>query len=61
VKLPAAVAARLLAAGKADAFKPYGRVAMKEWVELHVTQATAAAAAPVLAVAIDYARHLKED
>jgi hypothetical protein len=60
VKLPAAAAARLMASGKATAFRPYGRVPMKEWVELRVTRATAAAAAPVLAVAIDYARNLEE-
>jgi hypothetical protein len=60
VKLPAAAAAQLMASGRAAAFRPYGRVPMKEWVELRATDATSAAAAPILAVAIAYARNLEE-
>lgn len=55
-KVPEAEAARLIASGTAAAFRPYGRSAMKEWIELQATPANAAGLVPVLSVALRYAK-----
>lgn len=57
IKLPAERAAMLVDAGRAFAFQPYGRSAMREWVEIRITREQVADIAPVLIEAIDYARH----
>jgi hypothetical protein len=57
-KLPQAEAARLMAAGDATAFRPFGRPPMKEWVELQAEPGDAPRLAPVLAIALRYARAL---
>jgi hypothetical protein len=56
IKLPAERAAALVAEGRAFAFQPYGRSAMREWVEVRITRERVADLAPVLAEAIGYAR-----
>jgi hypothetical protein len=57
IKLPAEKAQQLVNAGRAFAFQPYGRSAMREWVEVRITQDRVAELAPVLIDALDYARH----
>ena len=57
-KLPQAEAARLIASGQATAFRPFGRPAMKEWVELRAEPGEALQMAPILTLAVRYARDL---
>jgi hypothetical protein len=56
IKLPADKAAHLVENGRAFAFQPYGRSAMREWVEVRITRERVADLAPVLIDAIEYAR-----
>jgi hypothetical protein len=56
IKLPAERAAQLVADGRAFAFQPYGRSAMREWIEVRIPRERVADLAPVLAEAIGYAR-----
>jgi hypothetical protein len=58
VRLPAADAASLIAAGEATAFRPYNKPAMKEWVAIRMAPDDAARIVPVLTGAIAYARTL---
>ena len=58
-KLPQAEAARLIASGEATAFRPFGRPAMKEWVELRAEPGEALRMAPILALAVRYARDME--
>lgn len=55
-KVPAADAARLIASGAATSFRPYGKPAMKEWIELQASQADVPKLAPVLSLALRYAK-----
>ena len=57
-KLPQAEAARLIASGEATAFRPFGGPAMKEWVELRAEPGEALRMAPILALAVRYARDM---
>ena len=57
IKLPAERAAMLVDAGRAFAFQPYGRSAMREWVEIRIPRERVSEIAPVLIEAIEYARH----
>ncbi len=57
-KLPQADAARLIASGEATAFRPFGRPAMKEWIELRTEPSEALRVAPILTLAVRYAREL---
>ncbi len=57
IKLPADKAARLVQDGRAFAFQPYGRSAMREWVEVRITRDRVDEIAPVLIEAVEYARH----
>jgi hypothetical protein len=61
IKLPADKAARLVEAGRAFAFQPYGRAPMREWVEVRITRERVAELAPVLVDAIEYARGNSHD
>ena len=56
IKLPAERAAALVRMGRAFAFQPYGRAAMREWVEIRITRDRIAEIAGVLIEAIEYAR-----
>jgi hypothetical protein len=56
IKLPAERAAALVRTGRAFAFQPYGRAAMREWVEIRITRDRIAEIAGVLIEAIEYAR-----
>ncbi len=51
-KLPQADAARLIASGGATAFRPFGRPAMKDRVELRAEPGGALRIAPILALAV---------
>jgi hypothetical protein len=55
-KLPQADAARLIASGEATAFRPFGRPPMEERVEPPAGPDEAPRAAPILALAVRYAR-----
>ncbi len=55
-KVPEADAARLIASGTAKQFRPYGKPAMREWIELQATGADVPKLAPVLSLALRYAR-----
>jgi hypothetical protein len=55
-KVPAPEAARLIAAGEATPFRPYGKPAMKEWIELEATPATVGNISGVLTLALRYAK-----
>ena len=57
IKLPAERAAMLVDAGRAFAFQPYGRSAMREWVEIRIPRERVEEIASVLIEAVDYARH----
>jgi len=57
IKLPAERAAMLVSTGRAFAFQPYGRSAMREWVEIRIPRERVGEIAPVLIEAIEYARH----
>lgn len=57
IKLPAERAATLVNTGRAFAFQPYGRSAMREWIEIRIPRERVGEIAPVLIEAIDYARH----
>ncbi len=57
IKLPAPRAAMLVDSGRAFAFQPYGRSAMREWVEIRIPRERVDEIAPVLMEAIEYARH----
>ncbi|MEP9328560.1 hypothetical protein PPMP20_36530 [Paraburkholderia phymatum] len=57
IKLPAQRAAMLVNAGRAFAFQPYGRSAMREWVEIRIPRERVGEIASVLIEAVDYARH----
>ncbi len=57
-KLPRAEAARLVASGAATAFRPFGRPAMKEWVEPRAEPGETLRIAPILTLAVRYAREL---
>ena len=57
-KLPQVDAARLIASGQATAFRPFGRPAMKECVELRAEPGEVLRIAPILALALRYAREL---
>jgi len=56
IKLPAERAATLVDAGRAFAFQPYGRSAMREWVEIRIPRERVGEIASVLLEAVDYAR-----
>ncbi len=56
-KVPASEAARLIASGAATPFRPYGKPAMKEWIELQASRADAPGLAPVLSLALQYAKN----
>ena len=56
VRLPHVDAARLIAFRQATAFRPFGRPPMKEWVELRVEPGDVLRIAPILALALRYAR-----
>jgi hypothetical protein len=58
VKLPRAEAAKLISSGEATAFRPFGRPPMKEWIELRAEPGGVTRIAPVLALAVAYAREL---
>lgn len=55
-KVPAQDAARLIAEGEATPFRPYGKPAMKEWIELAATSANTGEVARLLTVALRYAK-----
>lgn len=55
VKLPEARTKALIAAG-AVAFRPYGKVPMREWIAIEPEKGGIEAALPLLAEAIAYAR-----
>jgi hypothetical protein len=55
-KIPEAEAARLIASGEATAFRPYGRPPMKEWIELQAKPCDSVTLAPILTLALSYAR-----
>jgi hypothetical protein len=55
-KIPEAEAARLIASGEATAFRPNGRPPMKEWIELRATPGDSVTPAPILTLALRYAR-----
>jgi hypothetical protein len=55
-KIPEAEAARLIASGEATAFRPYGRPPMKEWIELRAKPGDSVKLAPILTLALRYAR-----
>jgi hypothetical protein len=57
IKLPAERAAMLVDAGRAFAFQPYGRSAMREWIEIRIPRERVGEIASVLLEAVDYARH----
>jgi hypothetical protein len=57
-KLPQADAARLIEAGTAESFRPYGKPAMKEWIALRDGRSDPLAVFAVLDLAIRYARAL---
>ena len=57
IKLPAERAAMLVDEGRAFAFQPYGRSAMREWVEIRIPRERVEEIAPVLIEAVEYARH----
>jgi len=59
VKLPQARAEALLRSGGAVPFRPYGKPAMREWVQFTPAPEAVAALGPVLAEAIAYARASK--
>lgn len=56
-RLPPAEAARLIASGEATAFRPFGRPAMKEWIELRPRGKDVQPLLPILAEALRYAQH----
>jgi hypothetical protein len=56
VKIPQPRAEALLQSGEAVPFRPYGKPAMREWVQFTPARESIAALAPVLAEAIAYAR-----
>lgn len=56
IRLPQDRAAGLVDAGRAIAFQPYGRSAMREWVEIRISQDRVAEIAPVLIEAIEFVR-----
>ena len=55
-KIPQAEAARLIAAGTAIAFRPYGRPAMKEWVEIKAKPTDVVSLVPVMSLALRHAK-----
>lgn len=55
-KVPAAQAAQLIPSGAATAFRPYGRRAMREWIELRATPDDVPRSAPILALALRCAK-----
>jgi hypothetical protein len=57
IKLPAERAAQLVDTGRAFAFQPYGRSAMREWVEIRIPRERVGEIASVLIEAVEYARH----
>jgi len=56
VKIPRARAQALLRSGEAAPFRPYGKPAMREWVQFTPAPEAIAALAPLLAEATAYAR-----
>jgi hypothetical protein len=57
-RIPQDEAVRLIAAGGAAAFRPYGRPAGKQWVELRPQPGRAHEIAPILGLALRHARGL---
>ncbi|MEM5340800.1 hypothetical protein [Paraburkholderia azotifigens] len=57
IKLPAERAAMLVDAGRAFAFQPYGRSAMREWVEIRIPRERVGEITSILIEAVEYARH----
>ena len=55
-KVPEAEAALLIASGAATQFRPYGKPAMKEWIELQASRADVPKLEPVLSLALRYAK-----
>jgi len=55
-KVPEAEAAGLIASGTATPFRPFGRPPMREWIELHAKPDNAAKLAPILSLALRYAK-----
>jgi hypothetical protein len=56
-KVPEADAARLIASGTATPFRPYGKPAMKEWIELQAGRADVPRLVPVLSLALQFAKN----
>jgi hypothetical protein len=54
-KLPQALAQRLLDEGRAEAFRPFGRPPMKQWVQVRATVADASRLRPLLERALQHA------
>lgn len=55
-KIPQAEAARLIGSGTAIAFRPYGRPAMKEWVEIRAKPTDVVRLVPALSLALRHAK-----
>lgn len=55
LKIPAALAIKAKAAGRATAFQPYGRPAMREWIEVTPENRDLAPFQDLIAAALDYA------
>jgi hypothetical protein len=57
-RIPEGEAARVIAAGEAATFRPYGRPAGKQWVALRTEPEGAQAIAPILGLAVRHAKDL---
>jgi hypothetical protein len=55
-KIPAADAARLIAANDATPFRPFGRPPMNEWIELQASPENARKLTPILSLALRHAK-----
>jgi len=56
LKVPAEIASGSLRAGRAAAFRPYGKPAMREWIQIDGGAGAIASSLDLLAAAIDFAK-----